>query len=65
MQWEEVEFPVDENILLCFNERIVTFIRVIGQLSPNKASYIILLTVLMTDVYSIDERPHPTVFGRF
>ncbi|KAJ3646701.1 hypothetical protein Zmor_024277 [Zophobas morio] len=38
MQWEEVEFPVDDNVLLCFNERIVTFIRVIGQLSPNKTN---------------------------
>ncbi|KAJ3665230.1 hypothetical protein Zmor_000735 [Zophobas morio] len=34
--WERVELPINENVLLRFNERVVSFITITGQLSPNK-----------------------------
>ncbi|XP_063904267.1 BTB/POZ domain-containing protein 9-like isoform X5 [Zophobas morio] len=51
--WEKLELPKDKNLLLRFNKRIVNCIRIIGQLSRNVVSSIILLTVLVI-VYSID-----------
>ena len=62
-KWEIVARSINEDKLLTFNERTVNWIKITGQLSPNKVNYIILLTVLIT-VYSTDEGPLPTIFGR-
>ncbi|KAJ3665232.1 hypothetical protein Zmor_000737 [Zophobas morio] len=35
-RWERVELPINGNVLLRFNERVVSFIKITGQLSPNK-----------------------------
>ena len=61
---EKVELPKDKNLLLRFNKRIVTDMRIIGQLSPNEVSSIILLPVLMI-VYSLDCKRLQTVFGGY
>ncbi|XP_063904338.1 BTB/POZ domain-containing protein 9-like isoform X3 [Zophobas morio] len=34
--WKRVELPINENVLLRFNERVVNLIEITGQLSPNK-----------------------------
>ena len=62
-KWEIVARSINEDKLLTFNERTVNWIKITGQLSPNKVNYIILLTVLIT-VYSTDKGPLPTIFGR-
>ena len=61
---EIVKRPINENVLLRFNERVVNLIRITGQLSPNKVSCTLLLTVLIT-AYSTDKGPRRTDFGRF